>query len=118
MNFARRIDQDFNAILLQYFQERFLYRLAISNYKKGFILKGALSFLMYKMPRSRPTKDMDFLGASKFKNREELKKIIFEIAKISIEDGVKYDIEKLVWKITRLFSNPIFATTKKNGNNG
>jgi hypothetical protein len=41
-NIARETKRDFDAILLQYFQERFLYRLSISPYQSAFVLKGAL----------------------------------------------------------------------------
>jgi len=41
-NIARESKRDFNAVLLQYFQERLLYRLSISPYCDNFILKGAL----------------------------------------------------------------------------
>ncbi|MCD6440171.1 MAG: Abortive infection protein AbiEii [Candidatus Marinimicrobia bacterium] len=45
LNIARTTRQDFNAVLLQYFQERFLYRLSVSPYKDNMILKGVLLFL-------------------------------------------------------------------------
>ena len=61
MNIARETKRDFDPLLLQYFQERYLYRLSISPYRSTFILKGALLFLVYKMPFLRPTKDVDFL---------------------------------------------------------
>jgi hypothetical protein len=41
-NIARETKRDFDAILLQYFQERFLYRVSISPYHSTFVLKGAL----------------------------------------------------------------------------
>ena len=33
---AKKSNRDFNAVLLQYFQERFLYRLSISEFKETF----------------------------------------------------------------------------------
>lgn len=67
-NIAKETKRDFDAILLQYFQERFLYRLSISPYRPAFILKGALLFLVYEMPFLRPTKDVDFLVRSRSKD--------------------------------------------------
>lgn len=62
MNIARAEKIDFDFLLLRYFQERFLYRLAISEFSDRFILKGGLLLICLKMPMSRPTKDIDFLA--------------------------------------------------------
>jgi hypothetical protein len=50
LNIARQNNFKFDSLLLQYFQERFLYRLSISEYKDKFILKGGLLFLAYNIP--------------------------------------------------------------------
>jgi len=47
-------------------QERFLYRLSISPYRRNLILKGALLFLAYEMSLLCLTKDIDFLGILSF----------------------------------------------------
>lgn len=49
MNIARISKIDFNSLLKQFFQERFLYRLSKSVYADNFILKGALLFLAYEI---------------------------------------------------------------------
>lgn len=67
LNIARAEKVDFDALLLRYFQERFLYRLAISEFSDRFVLKGGLLLICLKMSRSRPTKDIDFL-AEQIKN--------------------------------------------------
>jgi len=54
-NIAKQTKRDFDALLLQYLQERYLYRLSISPFRSDFILKGALLFLAYEMPFLRPT---------------------------------------------------------------
>jgi predicted nucleotidyltransferase component of viral defense system len=41
LNLAKKTGRDFDALLLQYCQERFLYRLSISPFKANFVLKGA-----------------------------------------------------------------------------
>ncbi len=91
LNIAKEKQRDFNAVLLQYFQERFLYRLSISPYKDNFVLKGALLFLIYQMPRLRPTKDMDFLGNAIANNLEKMKMIIRNIIRMAAEDGVNFE---------------------------
>lgn len=89
-NIARETKRDFDAILLQYFQERFLYRLSISPYRSAFVLKGALLFLVYEMPFLRPTKDVDFLVRSKSKDMGTIKGMIQDIAGIDVQDGVTF----------------------------
>ncbi|MHC4250791.1 MAG: nucleotidyl transferase AbiEii/AbiGii toxin family protein [Planctomycetota bacterium] len=42
--------------------ERFLYRLSESPHAPRFVLKGALMYLVWRAPRSRPTMDIDLLG--------------------------------------------------------
>ncbi|MBI5731267.1 MAG: nucleotidyl transferase AbiEii/AbiGii toxin family protein [Ignavibacteriales bacterium] len=51
LNVAKKNKTDFNSLLRQYFQERFLFRLSKSIYANNFILKGALLFLAYNISR-------------------------------------------------------------------
>jgi predicted nucleotidyltransferase component of viral defense system len=94
-NIAKETKRDFDAILLQYFQERFLYRLSISPYRSAFVLKGALLFLVYEMPFLRPTKDIDFLVRSRSKDMRTIKSMIQDIARIDVEDGVRFFPENI-----------------------
>lgn len=94
-NIARETGRDFDSLLLQYFQERFLYRLSISAFRKNFILKGALLFLAYKMPFLRTTKDIDFLLRSITNDKEEIESIIKQIAGIDAMDGVSFAVESI-----------------------
>jgi predicted nucleotidyltransferase component of viral defense system len=94
-NIARETRRDFDAVLLQYFQERFLYRLSISPYQSAFVLKGALLFLVYEMPFVRPTKDIDFLVRSKSKDMRTIKSMIQNIAGVDVQDGVRFFPESI-----------------------
>lgn len=94
-NIARETKRNFDALLLQYFQERFLYRLSISPYRSAFVLKGALLFLVYDMPVLRPTKDIDFLVRSRSKDMETIRGMILDIAKIEVVDGVRFFPESI-----------------------
>lgn len=90
MNIARSEKIDFDSLLLRYFQERFLYRLAISKFSNRLILKGGLLLICLEMPVSRPTKDIDFL-AEKLKNDLiELKHVFEAVAIIPSDDGVNF----------------------------
>lgn len=91
LNIAKASQRDFNAVLLQYFQERFLYRLSISPFSDNLILKGALLFIVNKIPLERPTKDIDFLGYHLSNNTENIRNAIKSIISIKADDGVTYD---------------------------
>lgn len=62
LNQARATNRPFQEILQYFAMERFLYRLSLSPHATKFILKGALMFVVWKGPLSRPTKDIDFLA--------------------------------------------------------
>ena len=50
LNLARQTGRPFNELAQYYAVERWLYRLAQSDYRNLFILKGALMLLVWKMP--------------------------------------------------------------------
>lgn len=95
LNIAKKSNRDFNAVLLQYFQERFLYRLSISPYDNNLILKGALLFMVNKIPMERPTKDIDFLGYHFSNNEENVIETIRNIISIDSDDGVTFDTNSI-----------------------
>ena len=96
INIARAEEIDFDFLLLRYFQERFLYRLAISEFSDRFILKGGLLLICLKMPMSRPTKDIDFLAEEIKNDPVELEHIFRSITAISCNDGVKFISSSLI----------------------
>ncbi len=91
LNVAKKSGRDFDAVLLQYFQERFLYRLSISPYRQQLILKGALLFLAYEMSLLRTTRDIDFLGSATSNDLNEIGGIVIAICRIDYADGVQFD---------------------------
>ena len=76
MNIARAEEIDFDALLLRYFQERFLYRLAISKFSDHFVLKGGFLLICFNIPKSRATKDIDFLAEQVKNDPAELEYIL------------------------------------------
>lgn len=91
LNKAVAEHRPFNELLQYYAIERFLYRLGLSSYNKRFVLKGALVFLAWQAPLSRPTRDMDFLGFTK-DSVENLMQIVREISNQDVEpDGLSFD---------------------------
>ncbi|MDP3150014.1 MAG: nucleotidyl transferase AbiEii/AbiGii toxin family protein [Ignavibacteria bacterium] len=90
-NISIQAGKDFQSVLRQYIQERFLFRLSKSIYVNNLILKGALLFIAHDISRSRPTKDIDFLGSSVPNEKEKIVDIIKDILDISYEDGLLFD---------------------------
>jgi len=90
LNYSHKNSFEFNSVLLQYLQERFLYRLSKSVYVNNFVLKGALLFLAHDISRTRPTKDIDLLGTSLLNKTDSIKEIFKEIAAINFGDGIVF----------------------------
>jgi len=62
LNKAKDDGRPFNELLQHFAIERFIYRLSKSPHADRFLLKGALMFLAWTGPGSRPTMDIDLLG--------------------------------------------------------
>ena len=87
-NIAKQSGRDVDAVLLQYFQERFLYRMSISEFSEKFILKGALLLLVNNIDRFRPTKDIDLLGRRITSDLDSITRAMKKIGTIEYDDGV------------------------------
>lgn len=88
---AKRDRINFDLIILLFMQERLLYRLSISNYKSKFVLKGGLLVLSRTNIKTRPTRDIDFLGQNVSNDIEEIKSIFTKVSQIKVDDGITYD---------------------------
>jgi hypothetical protein len=73
----------------------------VSAYKLNFILKGALLFIAYEIPRSRPTKDIDFLGINTSRNQADILRVMKEVVILSGEDGIRFDPESITTEIIK-----------------
>jgi predicted nucleotidyltransferase component of viral defense system len=90
LNIAKAEQTDFNAVLVRYALERFLYRLSQSAHADRFVLKGAMLFnLWYAMPH-RPTRDVDLLGFGA-SDLDSIAQAFGEIVSIAAEDGMEFD---------------------------
>lgn len=87
-NIARQHKISFQNLLVRYGNECFLARLAQTSYADNFILKGGLSLLPLNLPRTRPTKDIDFLGRGIENALEDCARIVADIAQLQLDDGV------------------------------
>lgn len=95
INISKETNRDYNSLLRLFFQERFLYRISLSQYKSNLILKGAFLLIARNISNFRPTKDVDFLGSSIPNNLDDCRKIIKEICSIEFDDGVKFLADKI-----------------------
>ncbi|HEX2980841.1 MAG TPA: nucleotidyl transferase AbiEii/AbiGii toxin family protein [Anaerolineaceae bacterium] len=91
LNKAASEHRPFNELLQYYANERFLYRLGESPHGKQFVLKGALVFLAWRAPLTRPTRDMDFLGYTS-NSVDNLVHIVQDVCAQPVEaDGMIFD---------------------------
>ncbi len=92
-NKAQETKRPFAEILQYYAMERFLYRLSQTEYKEKFILKGALMFVVWQIPNSHSTVDIDFLA--RYQNEiTEIEKVIKNVCHAKVtEDGLFFDPE-------------------------
>ncbi len=90
LNLSRKLNVDYNYLVLQYTQERFLFRLSKSKYVNNFILKGALLLYSSGSGIFRPTKDIDFSGYSISNEENNVRNIFAEISGIKHRDGLSF----------------------------
>ncbi|MHB8559407.1 MAG: nucleotidyl transferase AbiEii/AbiGii toxin family protein [Candidatus Acidiferrales bacterium] len=94
-NRAQERREDFGLVLTKYGLERFLYRLAQSQYRDQFILKGALLFELWTHRPYRPTRDLDLEGQGT-NSIARIKRLFSEIISQAVEDdGLVFDPKSL-----------------------
>jgi hypothetical protein len=95
LQIAKAEQSDFNAVLVRYALERFLYRLGQSAHAQSFVLKGAMLFnLWYAMPH-RPTRDVDLLGFGE-SDLASIAQTFRDIAAVPAEDGIVFDAASVI----------------------
>lgn len=94
-NIAKERHEDFGLVLTRYGLERFLYRLAQSQHRDQFILKGALLFELWTHRPYRPTRDLDLEGQGE-NSVARIKRLFTEIISQTVaDDGLVFDPESL-----------------------
>ncbi len=84
-------------ILVRYIQERLRYRVAHSDYRGNFFLKGGALLYAINQDKARPTKDIDFLGTHINNDRDYIKSIFAQIMDVPCEeDGIMFNKESIV----------------------
>lgn len=77
--------------LITFFQERFLYRLSVSEYRANFLLKGGALAYTISREDSRHTKDIDFLLTELKHEQDTLVTLFKEICILDGKDGVTFN---------------------------
>lgn len=94
-NIAKENKMSLEYITLRYMQEKLIKRLSISEYSDKFILKGGLLFLLFNIANPRVTRDIDFLGMNIENTEGRMKKVFKNILSVQLNDGLKYDLERI-----------------------
>ena len=95
LNISKKTGENYNAILLRFFQERFLARLGSSAYREHFVLKGGVLLLIRSITPFRPTMDIDMLGLAISNDPKQLEIVIQEIGCLELNDGVLFDMDTI-----------------------
>lgn len=90
-NVAGKRGEDFNLLLLRYGIERLLFRLSQSPYADGFLLKGAMLFVVWDEKTHRPTRDVDLMGFGP-SEKMDLTQVFQEVAATPVvDDGIVFN---------------------------
>ena len=90
LNQARSQGRPFQELLQYFAMERFLYRLAKSQFADRFILKGALLLTAWRAPVARPTMDIDLAGKTN-NELEHIRSLVGEVCETATEpDGIEF----------------------------
>lgn len=94
-NLAKRDNLVANTVLQSFMMERLLERIAVSEYKDNFILKGGFLITAMIGIDLRSTMDMDTTIKGISIDRDELAKILNEIILIDLDDHINFKIKNI-----------------------
>ena len=90
-------DNDRARVLIRNFvMERFLERVALSEYRHNFILKGGMLVAAMVGLETRATMDIDTTVKALTLTMENARRIIEKIVQVEIDDGVSFEITKVI----------------------
>lgn len=96
---ARRESRPTEELLVLYLLEAFLRRLAESEHRERFVLKGGV--LLAAFGDRRPTRDIDFQARQVANDADTLWQVICQIAALPADDGVVFDTASVTTEIIR-----------------
>ena len=92
---ARREGRGYQAILLLYAQERWLARLAASEQRPSFVLKGGLFLYSRSRLAARPTQDIDFASLTDQNDLADVRHAFQAVARLDLGDGVRFGVDDM-----------------------
>lgn len=93
-NISHGDNQTAQMLIRNFIMERFLERVSISPYRNNFILKGGLLVASLVGIDTRATMDIDSTLKALPLNEEDAVRIVNEIIRIHVEDGISFEIVK------------------------
>lgn len=94
-NMSEKVDVNENIILQNYMLERLLERISVSEYKYKFVLKGGMLITAIVGIDMRNTLDMDATIKGFDLEKDNLEKILNEIFRIDLDDGVTFEFRSI-----------------------
>ncbi|GDY15028.1 hypothetical protein LBMAG53_39060 [Planctomycetota bacterium] len=95
-NLAKATGRRHQDVVQTYALERWLARLAASPHADRFVLKGALMLLVWRLPATRPTRDIDLLARTS-NDLEAIARMVADICKTPVvEDGMDFESASVV----------------------
>lgn len=94
-NMAKEKGINAQILLRNYMMERLLERIALSEYKDNFILKGGMLVSALVGVESRATVDMDTTIKRKVVNLESVTKVFNEIVAMEVDDGIVLTLKSI-----------------------
>ena len=94
-NLSKKKSADAQILMRNYMMERFLERIALSDYKDRFILKGGMLVAAMVGLDARSTMDLDATIKGANVSVEDVENIISSILSVSLEDGVEFRVKRI-----------------------
>jgi Nucleotidyl transferase AbiEii toxin, Type IV TA system len=94
-NRARERKENAQLLMTRYVIERLLWRLSVSDYRKLFVLKGAMLFSLWTPTPYRATGDLDLLGFGN-NDPDQVAGLFREIMAIAADDGIAFQPDTIV----------------------
>ena len=93
---SKEVGLSFNAVMLYYFLESILKKLAESRYKESFIFKGGFLLSSVVGIDSRSTVDIDFLLRNMQLSEKNVEQMLKETLKPEESDDILYEVQSIV----------------------
>ena len=92
-NLAKNTSADPRTLMTSYMMERFLERVASSEYKDNFVIKGGVLVTSMVGVSLRSTMDIDTSVTGYTLSKDEVRKVITDITAIDMGDDVTFEIK-------------------------